>query len=632
MAGKDNDFYNGRITGKLSNFAEQGKSGYGIKTLNCMKLIDTKDILKSGKLNKFGGESLARLLMLVLKYNKINKVYSKIYDKDGLKFVDTLINELEINYEISDEDLQRLPEKGPFITVSNHPYGGIDGMLLLNAVTKCRPDFKIMANFLLMRVDPVKDYLLPVNPFEKNLDARSSLAGLKDALSHIKNGSPLGIFPAGEVSTFNDEWTSVTDRLWQHSAIKFIKKAEVPVVPVYFQGTNSRIFHILGMIHPVLRTIRLPSELFNKKNKLIRIRIGNLIPVKDQHEFTDTLKYGRFLRAKTYSLGTTLEVRKFFSYSLKRAPGEEPVADPVPLPKLIEDIDRINEILLFRSGNFTVYCAPSVLIPNIMTEIGRLREITFRDVGEGTNRKIDIDEFDLYYHQLFIWDEDQKQIAGAYRLGKGKDITDKYGLQGFYTQSLFRINTKLVPVLRESIELGRSFITKDYQKKPLPLFLLWKGILYFLIKNPEYRYLIGPVSISSRFSNFSKGVIIKFIKDNYYNHEIAQYIRPRNNFRVKLSDVDTDIILGDSNDLGKLDKFIKDIEPSNYTIPVLLKKYLKQSGKIIGFNIDPKFNNALDGLMILDLFDVPLETITALSKEIKDESLMERFVQPDGKL
>lgn len=597
-----------------------------------MKLIETKDLLKAGKMNKLGGESIAKLLMLLLRFNKINKVYSKIYHKDGRKFIDALINELEINYEISDEELERIPEKGPFITVSNHPYGGIDGVLLLDAVLRRRPDFRIMANFLLKRIDPISDYILPVNPFERNKDAKSSITGIKKALTHIKSGSSLGIFPAGEVSSYNDEWTDVTDRQWQYSAIRFIKKAGVPVVPVYFQGTNSRIFHLLGMIHPVLRTIKLPSELFNKKNKLIRIRIGNPIPVKDQQEFTDKFRYGRFLRAKTYSLGTTLEVRKFFTYTLKRASREEPVIDPVPDEKLLEEIGKLNDFMLFRSGNFTVYCAPSVVMPNIITELGRLREITFRDVGEGTNRKIDIDEFDLYYNHLFVWDEDEKKIAGAYRAGKGKDIIGKYGLQGLYIKSLFKIDSKFKPVLEESIELGRSFIARDYQKKPMPLFLLWKGILYFLIKNPEYRYLIGPVSISNRFSDFSKGVIIKFIKENYFNREFAKYIRPRHNFRVKIMDVDTDIILGDSKDLARLDKFIKDIEPSNFTVPVLLKKYLKQSGKIIGFNIDPKFNNALDGLLILDLYDVPLETITALSKEIKDESLMDRFYRSETRL
>jgi putative hemolysin len=302
------------------------------------------------------------------------------------------------------------------------------------------------------------------------------------------------------------------------------------------------------------------------------------------------------------------------------------IIDPVD-PKLIQSEveSAINEYLLFRSKNYCVICAPSVEIPNVMTEIGRLREITFREVGEGTNRKIDIDEFDLYYNQLFIWDEELNAIAGAYRVGKGKEIIERYGKKGFYIQSLFKIDSGFNPILEQSIELGRSFITKDYQRKPLPLFLLWKGILYFLIKNPEYRYLIGPVSISSRFSNFSKGLIINFMKTNYYDNEFARFITPRNTFKVNVSLDDTDVIFEKSNDFKKLDKFIQGNELDDFRIPVLLKKYIKLNGKIIGFNVDPKFNNALDGLLILDLFEVPIETITSLSKEINDKSLLDRF-------
>ncbi len=597
-----------------------------------MRLIETEDIMKAGKFNRMGGESIARFLMLLLKFNKLNKAYSRALKTDGMKFIKALINELEIKYEIDDSELLRIPENGPFITVSNHPYGGIDGLLLLDAIASRRGDFRVLPNFLLKKIEPISEYILPINPFENEIDKDTVIQATREALAHLEGGSPLGIFPAGEVSIFNDEWTNVTDRKWKSSALKFIREAEVPVVPVYFEGANSRIFHLLGMIHPGLQTIRLPSELLNKKNKVIKIRIGNPVTTKDQKEFSDLYRYGRFLRAKTYSLGTTIEVKKFFSYSFKLPSREEPLIDPVPLEKITEDIGKLENFILFTSDNFTVYCAPSMLMPNITTEIGRLREITFRDVGEGTNRKIDIDEFDLYYHQLFVWDTSEKKIVGAYRAGKGKEIIEKYGLRGLYINSLFRIDKSFIPVLRESIELGRSFITRDYQKKPLPLFLLWKGILYFLIKNPDYRYLIGPVSISNRFSDFSKGVIIKFIKENYYNNEFAKYIKPRHDFRVKTSDVDTEIILGDSKDLQKLDKFIKDIEPRNYTVPVLLKKYLKQSGRIIGFNIDPKFNKALDGLLILDLYDVPLETITALSKEIKDETLLGRFNQAEGKI
>ncbi len=591
------------------------------------KLIETEDIINAAKLNKFGGASAARVLMLLLRINKINKLYADMAHKKGLDFIDSLINELRLNFEVSEKELDRIPRTGPFITISNHPFGGIDGMLMVKIIAMVRPDYKVLANFLMQRVEPVKDFILPVNPFENRKDVKSSVTGIKYALKHLEDGYPLGIFPAGEVSSYNMYTVGISDRKWQNAALKMIKKAGVPVVPVYFTGSNSRLFHLLGLIHPSLRTVRLPSELFNKKKRIIRIRIGNPITVKEQMQFTDIDRYGRFLRAKTFALGSAIEVHKFFVPGVARSRKVEEIIPAVSRDALEQEVNQIREkYMLFESGEFQVFCAPSYCLPSVLNELGRLREITFRLVGEGTNRSIDIDEFDLYYNHLFVWDDREKKIVGAYRVGKGKDIMAQYGINGFYIKSLFRINLRFYPVLRQSLELGRSFIVADYQKKPLPLFLLWKGILYFLIKNPEYRYLIGPVSISNRFSNFSKGMIIRYIMKNHYNYEFSRYIRSRKKFVVEeYRDLDTQIIMETANDLNKFDKFIKDVETSDYNMPVLLKKYLKQNGKIIGFNIDPKFNNALDGLLILDLYDVPIETISSLSKEINDDSLLERF-------
>ncbi|MDD3567200.1 MAG: GNAT family N-acetyltransferase [Bacteroidales bacterium] len=592
-----------------------------------MELVDPKDFKKAARLNTVGGESIAKMLMSILKINKINKEYSKIKHLKGIEFLDTVLNNLQINYEISEEELQRIPKKGPFIIVSNHPYGGIDGIILLKIISEIRPDFKVLGNFLLRRIEPIKEMIIPVDPFEGHTQISSSVAGIKAALNHLHEGKPLGIFPAGEVSTYyNTESPGVADKQWNESIIKFIKKMEVPIIPVYFKGTNSRLFHILGLIHPMLRTAKLPSELLNKKNKRVKLRMGSPIAVKEQKEFTDIARFGRFLRLKTYALGSSIEVRKFFNYRLKPEPKPVDIIQPIASELIQSEVESLTEnYLLFKSKNFCVYCAPSVEMPNIMTELGRLREVTFREIGEGTNRKIDVDEFDLYYNQLFIWDEEQKAIVGAYRVGKGKEILERYGKKGFYIQSLFKIDNGFLPILGQSIELGRSFIVKEYQRKPLPLFLLWKGILYFLIKNPEYRYMIGPVSISSRFSNFSKGLIINFMKANYYDHNFARLITPRHTFSVPVSKDETDVIFEKSNDLNKLDKFIHDIESDDFRMPVLLKKYIKLNGKIIGFNVDPKFNNALDGLLILDLFQVPIDTITSLSKEINDKSILDRF-------
>ena len=349
--------------------------------------------------------------------------------------------------------------------------------------------------------------------------------------------------------------------------------------------------------------------------------------IEEQDKYCDVYQFGRFLRAKTYSMESDIEVRRFFNYTLKPQARPETIIDPIPQEKILKEIQFLKQdYTLFKLRNYTAYCAPSRLIPNILNEIGRLREITFREVGEGTNRSIDIDEFDLYYNQMFIWDEEEQRLVGAYRIGKGKDILEQYGKRGFYLHTLFRIDDEFKAILGESLELGRSFVIKEYQRKPMPLFLLWKGILYFLLKNPEYRYLIGPVSISNNYSKISKDLIIRFIMRTHLNWKMARFIKPRNSYKFKSDNQDINILMENmERDINRLDKIIGELDELNSGLPVLLKKYIKLNAKIIGFNVDPKFNNCLDGLIVLDVYDVPKKTIESLSKEANDGSILERF-------
>ena len=481
-----------------------------------------------------------------------------------------------------------------------------------------------MANFLLKKIEPIREYILGIEPVDGRgkVDKEAVMA----AIRHVKEGNPLGLFPAGDVSSYRVDSNHVEDREWDSSVLKLVKIAKVPVIPIYFKGSNSFLFYLLGLIHPMLRTVKLPSELLNKKNRVVKVRVGNPIDVATQASFHDFVQYGKFLRAKTYMLGSALEVRKFFVKSQKAEAKVEDIVPEIDGEILKNEVAGIPDYLLFNMKNYAVYCAPSFKIPNVLNEIGRLRELTFRAVGEGTNRSIDLDEYDLYYYHLFIWDTEEGKIVGAYRVGKGKEVIDRYGIKGFYIHSLFKMKKGMLPVLYESIELGRSFITQAYQRKPLPLFLLWKGILYFLLKNPEYRYLIGPVTISGKYTTVSKELIMRFIKANYYDNELAAYVSPRSRYEVSSDDPGIQVMLDVAHkDISVLDKMIGDIEPSSDKLPVLLKKYISLNAKIIGFNIDPKFNMCLDGLLILDLFDVPMKTIESLSKEINDETILNRF-------
>jgi putative hemolysin len=542
------------------------------------------------------------------------------------------LDEFQIKFEIPEEDLKRLPKDGAYITVSNHPLGGIDGILLLKLMLEREPNFKIIANFLLHRIEPMKPYIMPVNPFENHKDAKSSVIGIKETLRHLSDGKPLGMFPAGEVSTYKDGQL-VVDKPWEEGAIKVIRKAQVPVVPIYFHAKNSRLFYFLSKINDTLRTAKLPSELLTQKDRVIKVRIGKPISVAEQNEYESIEAYSEFLRRKTYMLANPFESEnKLLSApSLKIPKSPKQIVKPANHEQILQEVNDLKkgDYRLLQSKNYEVFFVTADKIPNILHEIGRLREITFREVGEGTNEAIDLDKYDNYYHHMFLWDDDTQQIAGAYRMGLGTQIFSKYGIDGFYLQELFRFEPELYDMMSKSIEMGRAFIIKEYQQKPMPLFLLWKGIVHTTLHYPEHKFLIGGVSISNQFSEFSKSLMIEFMKSNYYDPYVAQYVHPKKEYKVQLKDADKDFIFNETEaDLNKFDKIIDELEPGSLRLPVLIKKYIKQNARVVAFNVDPLFNNAVDGLMYIRIADIPESTMKPVIEEFQAE--LERKLAEKG--
>ncbi len=593
-----------------------------------MELVSPNDIVKAFPiLDHPGGEHLASLILKMMKLDRINRFYDQTKGLPAMAFIDEIISTLRIRYEIAPGEIQNIPQKGPFITVSNHPYGGLDGIILLKILPAVRPDFKVLMNFLLARVKPIENYSLRVNPFEKMPGMQSSYGGLKEAIAWLGEGHAMGLFPAGEVASFKLKTGTVTDKQWPHSILKLIRKARVPVVPVHFDGHNSLQFQLLGMLHPMMRTASLPSELFNKSGKTIGVRIGRPVSVREQDKLGDIAEFGRYLRMRTFSLGIPSEKHlKIWSFSHGNA---QEVAEVGPRYAIEKEIEQLkNDSILFSLGDHMVFSARAEQIPAIMQELGRLREITYREVGEGTGKPFDIDEFDRYYDQLFIWNDRENMIIGGYRIGFGNRIMKESGIRGFYISTLFHISDKFAPVLELSMELGRSFIIRSYQKKPLSLFLLWKGILNLLCSHPELRYLIGPVSISNEFRDLSKTLTVAFLRKNFYNREYGALLKPRKRFIGKINPVIKKKVFHKvtGNSLSRLDNFIQAFDPG-FQAPVLLKKYLSVNAEVIGFNVDPNFNNCLDVLIITDVLDIPAETIRSLSKEVTDNSVSDRFFQ-----
>jgi len=587
-----------------------------------MKIIDPVDVAKVTKLDKLGLSGLTNVIMDLLKLNRINETYARHFDKKGVDFIDGLFEEFGIEFDYFEEELSRIPKEGPFVVIANHPLGAIDGIILIKLISKVRPDFKVMANFLLQKVEPIADFFMPVNPFEDRKDIKSSFGGIKDSIAHIKAGHGLGMFPAGEVSSYNIEEGKIIDKDWEEGAVKLIEKLSVPVVPVYFKAKNSRLFYLISLVSSTLRTAKLPSEMIKQGGREIFIRIGRPILSNELKENENTKELSTFLRDRTYRLANALEAeRKRPSLKTKKEEVVQDIIDSVDPALIRAEIDVLREdgSLLTQSRGLEVFCAHPHKIPNILSEIGRLREITFREVGEGTNQPTDLDEFDQHYQHLFLWDRNENVLAGAYRLGMGADIFPQHGIKGFYMESLFKLDEEVHPVFAKSLEMGRAFIIKEYQVKPMPLFLLWKGIVHVIVRNPDkVRYLTGGVSISNKFSKYSKALMVAFVKRYFYDAEMAKHIKPRKEYRPKLGPVESHLIekIG-GDDLNKFDKFIDDIEPGNMRFPVLLKKYIKQNAKIVAFNVDPKFNNAVDGFMYIDINDLPEKTIQPVLEELE---------------
>ena len=591
-----------------------------------MGLVTAKEVAKAVNLSKYGfmGTFIGWALMKVTRISGVNRFYDSISHLKGPEFTKAVLDHFEIDFEIPEEDFKRLPKEGPFITISNHPLGAIDGVLLMNLMLPKRPDFKIMANFLLQRMVPLDPYILPVNPFEGRKDVKSSVMGFKKTLEHLKNGHPLGIFPAGEVSTYRDG-KLIVDKPWEEAALKLIRKAEVPVVPIYFHARNSKLFYRLSKLNDIFRTAMIPSQVFSQHNRPIKIRIGQPISVQTQKEQESMFEFSDLLRRKTYILSNAYEKERLIDQiptSLKIPKPPKKIASAMRKEVMLGEIEKLREkdCRLLQSKNYEVFLAKAKDMPFILKEIGRQREVTFRAIGEGTNNSIDLDKFDSYYYHLFLWDDTEQCIVGAYRMGLGSEIFPEYGINGFYLQDLFRVEPELYGMMKNSIEMGRAYITKEYQQKPMPLFLLWKGIVHTTLRHPEHKYLIGGVSISNQFSNFSKSLMIEFMKSNYWDPYVAQYIRPKKEFKVKLKDADKEFVFDETQaDLNKFDRMIDEVEPGSLRLPVLIKKYIKQNAKVVAFNVDPLFNNSVDGLMYIKIADLPESTVKPVMEEFQAE-------------
>jgi putative hemolysin len=503
-----------------------------------------------------------------------------------------------------------MPKKGALIVVANHPFGAIDGVILGALLTSIRPDSKLLGNYLLSRMDGVRGSIISVDPFERIDSSRNNLNGMRQALSHLRGGGCLGVFPAGVVSHYQRKYRAVADAEWTPHVIRLAQKTESLILPVYFEGQNSPLFQMLGMINPALRTSLLAREFCRQWGRELCIHIGKPIEVSALTRFSSTQAASDYLRMKTYALRPRAPIfrkkRKIRIPFRASSGGKAQLPLAPPQPKQLMEAEILNlpdAALVLEHGDFQVYNATANEIPIILKEIGRLREATFREAHEGTGKACDLDDFDHYYIHLFVWDAVRSEIVGAYRMGLADEILKRYGKQGLYTNTLFKLRSGFLERLGSAIELGRSFVSLNYQKRHASLVLLLKGVAVFCGQRPKYKILFGPVSITDAYRNLSKNLMVHFFQGHSFDKDLSRWVSAKKPPKAKdaFLGVSLKSIADSIRTVDAVSAIISGIEDDEKGIPVLLKHYLKLNGSLLSFNIDPAFSNVIDGLILVDL-------------------------------
>jgi putative hemolysin len=554
------------------------------------------------------------------------ELYQRVSTAPPGFWLQALLAEMKVKLEVQAADLERIPVKGPLVAVANHPFGVLDGAALAVLLSRVRSDVKILTNSLLEGIPQLHSHCIFVDPFHTSSSVDKNVKPLKEAMEWVRGGGALAVFPAGEVSAWNVREGQVTDPAWSTLAARLVRKMGASALPVFFCGRNSGTFQLLGLINPRLRTLFLLAEFLQQREKNVQVRIGKAIPSELIASLDNDEEATEYLRLRTYLLSyrgkRPISIPTKMRAALPRKP-QEPIAAEVPSRFVIADIAALPaERLLIENAEFAVYAARASELPHALDELGRLREITFRAAGEGTGRSADIDQFDSYYWHLLLWSKEKQELAGAYRAGETDAIIRAHGIKGLYTNTVFKYDARLFLKIGSALELGRSFVRPEYQRQYAPLLLMWKGIARFVAAHPEAPVLFGAVSISNEYNSLSREMIVRYFEQRQdqdeEGREFADLIQARTPFRTpRLRRWDCRALCSLLRDLEELAEPISDVEEDGKGLPILLKQYAKVGGKLVGFNLDRKFSDVVDGLVIVDLRQT-------------DRSVLERYMGKDG--
>ena len=504
----------------------------------------------------------------------------------GIEFVEQVLEYFNFSYAVSDRERENIPPVGKVVIIANHPIGSLDGLALLKLIHEVRSDVKVVANDLLMSLEPLQSLLLPV----RVLTGVSTKEHIRRINRSLDGEESVIMFPSGEVSRLG--LGGIKDGVWHQGFLKMAERSKAPILPVHIGGHNSTFFYLTSLLAKPLSTLMLVGQMFNHQEKQISIKIGSIIPYesyrrlqirnKEKIELFKNHLY-RIGAGKSELIGTEKSIaRPERKTDLKKAVQEGTMLGRTPDGKAI---------FLFEAAESSP----------VLREIGRLRELSFRAVGEGSGRRRDLDHFDHYYQHLILWDEDDLEIAGAYRFVDAGKVVAERGVRGLYTGSLFKLEAHRSTFLENGLELGRSFVQPRYWGKR-SLDYLWYGIGAYLVKNPHFRFLFGPVSISNAQPGVAKELLIYFYKLYFSPDASLSCSRNPFSFSQPMASLEKEFCGTDYKaDFRKLKSLLANL---GTTIPPLYKQYtgLCEPGGVVflDFNIDPAFSNCIDGLVIVD--------------------------------
>ena len=502
----------------------------------------------------------------------------------GFGFVSAALDYLGTRYSVDPAERARIPAHGRLLVVANHPSGALDALALLDLVGSVRRDVRIVANDLLSVIDGLGDLILPV----RILGGRPSMESLHAIEAALEAGQCVIVFPAGEVARLG--LRGVTDGRWRRGFLRFARATGAPVLPIRVEARNSAFFYGASALFKPVGTALLAREMFARRARRVVLRVGRPLELPDD---ADPRLLLRQVRRELHAIGTRRE-----SAAAPPADGTVPLIRPVAPAAVAAGIAALQPLGMTTDGKEIRVGRLATGAP-LLREIGRLRELTFRSVGEGTGRRLDVDEYDGWYEHIVLWDAAAGKIAGAYRIARGADLLPTRGLAGLYTASLFKYADEAVPRLLEGMELGRSFVVPEYWGSR-SIDYLWQGIGAYLARHPGVRYLFGPVSISAALPVEAREQIVAYYA-RYYGGERGHAVSNRP-FAYRATPPDLDPAL----DAATAFRVLRDnLEALGAALPMLYKQYtdLCEPGgaRFLAFGVDPDFSDAVDGLIEVDL-------------------------------